>query len=90
MLLLFYRNGDLDRLVQQIRAQLKKIAITDKTRVDGMFLRYDKDRQGFIDADNMKNLCRSLQLPIDDDVINAVSVFLIIITQLREQGVKNL
>lgn len=65
-------EGDLQILVQQIRAQLKKIAITDKTRVDEMFLRYDKDRTGYIDANNMKNLCRSLQLPVDDDVINAL------------------
>lgn len=65
-------EGDLDILVQQIRAQLKKIAITDKTRVDEMFLRYDKDRTGYIDANNMINLCRSLQLPVDEDVINAL------------------
>lgn len=61
-------------MVRQIRAQLKKIAITDKMRVDEMFLRYDQDRTGFIDANNMRNLCRSLQLPVDDDVINAVSI----------------
>lgn len=64
--------GDLDILVKQVRAQLKKIAITDKTRVDEMFLRYNKDRSGFIDAANMRNLCRSLQLPVDDDVIAAL------------------
>lgn len=60
-------------LVQQVRAQLKKIAITDKTRVDEMFLRYNTDRTGFIDALNMRDLCRRLQLPADDDVVNAVS-----------------
>jgi Ca2+-binding EF-hand superfamily protein len=69
----FYSPGDLEILVRQVRAQLKKIAITDRTRVDEMFLRYNKDRSGFIDADNMRNLCRSLQLPVDDDVIAAVS-----------------
>ena len=69
----FFRDGDLNVLVQQVRAQLKKIAITDKTRVDEMFLRYDNDRTGFIDALNMRDLCRRLQLPADDDVINAVS-----------------
>lgn len=68
--------GDLDILVKQVRAQLKKIAITDKTRVDEMFLRYNKDRSGFIDAANMRNLCRSLQLPVDDDVIAAVRIYL--------------
>ena len=68
-----HREGDLDDLVKQVRAQLKKIAITDKTRVDEMFLRYDNDRTGYIDALNMRDLCRRLQLPADDDVINAVS-----------------
>ncbi|KAL3892161.1 hypothetical protein ACJMK2_004395 [Sinanodonta woodiana] len=63
-------DGDLEVLVSQVRAQLKKIAITDKTRVDEMFLRLDKDRTGYIDAYNMKDLCKRLQLPCDDDVIN--------------------
>ncbi|XP_052097106.1 EF-hand domain-containing protein 1-like [Mytilus californianus] len=62
--------GDLEILVRQVRAQLKKIAITDKARVDTMFLRYNKDRTGYIGADDMTALCRSLQLPVDDDVIN--------------------
>ena len=69
-----YRQGDLDQLVRQVRAQLKKIAITDKSRVDEMFLRYDRDRTGYISVENMRDLCRRLQLPVDDDVILAVSV----------------
>ncbi|KAL8623691.1 hypothetical protein ACOMHN_004756 [Nucella lapillus] len=65
-------QGDLDQLVRQVRAQLKKIAITDKSRVDEMFLRYDRDRTGHISVDNMRDLCRRLQLPVDDDVILAL------------------
>ncbi|XP_041360930.1 EF-hand domain-containing protein 1-like [Gigantopelta aegis] len=64
--------GDLENLVKQVRAQLKKIAITDKTRVDEMFLRYNSDRTGYIDANNMRDLCHRLQLPIDDDVLNCL------------------
>ena len=60
--------------MKQVRAQLKKIAITDKTRVDEMFLRYNSDRTGYIDANNMRDLCHRLQLPIDDDVLTCVSV----------------
>ena len=70
----FSRQGDLDTLVKQVRLQLKKIAITDKSRVDEMFLRYDRDRTGYIDVENMRDLCRRLQLPVDDDVILAVSI----------------
>lgn len=65
-------QGDLEQLVKQVRAQLKKIAITDKSRVDEMFLRYDRDRTGYIGVDNMRDLCRRLQLPVDDDVILAL------------------
>ena len=67
------RAGDLEQLVKQVRAQLKKIAITDKSRVDEMFLRYDRDRTGYIGVENMRDLCRRLQLPVDDDVIMGVS-----------------
>jgi len=55
-----------------VRAQLKKIAITDKCRVDEMFLRYNNDRTGFIDVNNLRDLCKRLQLPIDDDVLQTV------------------
>jgi Ca2+-binding EF-hand superfamily protein len=65
----------LEELVSQVRAQLKKIAITDKTRIDEMFLRCDNDRTGYIAANNMRDLCKRVQLPVDDDVINAVRIF---------------
>lgn len=64
--------GDLELMVMQVRAQLKKIAITDKSRVDEMFLRYNNDRTGFIDINNLRDLCKRLQLPIDQDVLQAV------------------
>jgi len=65
-------EGDLALMVGQVRAQLKKIAITDKCRVDEMFLRYNNDRTGFIDVNNLRDLCKRLQLPIDDDVLQTV------------------
>lgn len=67
------RPGDLDVLVKQVLAQLKRIAITDKPRVDEMFLRYNTARTGYISRENMRDLCYRLQLPVDDDVIAAVS-----------------
>ena len=60
-------------MVRQVRAQLKKIAITDKARVDEMFLRYNIDRTGAIDCNNLRDLCKRLQLPVDEDVLQAVS-----------------
>ena len=60
-------------MVRQVRAQLKKIAITDKARIDEMFLRYNNDRTGAINTNNLRDLCKRLQLPIDEDVLQAVS-----------------
>ncbi|KAL8591777.1 hypothetical protein ACOMHN_032319 [Nucella lapillus] len=64
--------GDLNQLVRQVRMQLKKIAIMDRPRVDAMFLRYDRDRKGYIDVTNMGDMCRQLHLPVDDDVLTAL------------------
>ncbi|CAG5136782.1 unnamed protein product, partial [Candidula unifasciata] len=64
--------GDLDIMVKQVLAQLKKIAITDKSRIDEMFLRYNNDRTGCIDKGNLRDLCKRLQLPTDDDLLEAL------------------
>ncbi|KAA3672213.1 uncharacterized protein DEA37_0013318, partial [Paragonimus westermani] len=61
-------------MTHELKTQLKKMAITDKTRVDEMFLRYNKDRLGFIDIENLKDMCRKMQLPPDEDVLNAATV----------------
>ncbi|KAF6776780.1 hypothetical protein AHF37_04136 [Paragonimus kellicotti] len=59
-------------MTHELKTQLKKMAITDKTRLDEMFLRYNKDRLGFIDIENLKDMCRKMQLPPDEDVLNAL------------------
>merc|ERR1719422_2324675 len=64
--------GDLELMVSQVRAQLKKMAVTDKSRVDEMFLRYNRDRTGYISLSNLRDLCKRLQLPTDDDLLQAV------------------
>ncbi|XP_059155901.1 EF-hand domain-containing protein 1-like isoform X2 [Physella acuta] len=66
------RPGDLEGMVHQVRSQLKKLAITDKSRIDEMFLRYNSDRTGFIDLSNLRDICKRLQLPIDQDVLEIV------------------
>ncbi|THD19163.1 EF-hand domain-containing protein 1, partial [Fasciola hepatica] len=65
-------DGDTNEMIQEFRMQLKKMAITDKLRKDDMFLRYNKDRLGFIDIECLKNMCEKLQLPPDEDVLNAL------------------
>ncbi|CAH8447582.1 unnamed protein product [Dicrocoelium dendriticum] len=66
------QDGDVLDLKNEVKTQLKKMAITDKSRIDEMFLRYDKDRLGFIDLENLKDMCRKMQLPPDEEVLNAL------------------
>lgn len=65
-------DGDTKDLIEEFRTQLKKLAITDKLRKDEMFLRYNRDRLGFIDIECLKDICVKLQLPPDEDVLNAL------------------
>ncbi|VEL13807.1 unnamed protein product [Protopolystoma xenopodis] len=60
------------QLMGELKSQLKKITITDKSRIDSMFLRYNKDRLGYIDLDNLKDICHKVHLPADEDVLNAL------------------
>ncbi|XP_013383143.1 EF-hand domain-containing protein 1-like [Lingula anatina] len=64
--------GDLENLVREVKAQLKKIAITGRQRIDDLFLKYDTDRSGYIDKDKLKYICKQIQLPLDDDVMDAL------------------
>lgn len=70
----FFSDGDTKDLIEEFRTQLKKLAITDKLRKDEMFLRYNRDRLGFIDIECLKDICVKLQLPPDEEVLNAVSL----------------
>ncbi|TGZ64345.1 hypothetical protein CRM22_006425 [Opisthorchis felineus] len=65
-------DGDVLGLANEIKTQLKKLAITDRTRIDEMFLYYNKDRLGYIDIENLKDICKKLQLPPDEDVLDAL------------------
>jgi Ca2+-binding EF-hand superfamily protein len=39
-----------------------------------MFLKIDSDRSGYISKENIKDLFRQISLPIDDDIVNTVSI----------------
>lgn len=51
------------------------LLLTGKNRIDELFLRYDANRSGFIDKENLRDMCKAISLPLDDDVMNAVSKF---------------
>ena len=72
-----FRTGDKDRLVKEIKGQLKKMAIVDKNRMDEMFLRYDSARLGYIDVTQLGDMCNRLQLPAEPDIMQAVSAALL-------------
>ena len=71
-IILFYSAGELQELVQEIKGQLKKIAITSNNRKDKVFLGIDLSRQGFINKDNLRELCQRQHLPSDDAIVSAV------------------
>lgn len=51
-----------------------KFAITDTHRIDELFLRYNKGRQGYIDIENLRDMCRKIQLFPNDDILKTVSL----------------
>lgn len=67
------RAGDIDKLVDQTIVQMKRIGITDKKDVYEMFLRYNKDRNGYLGSENIREICKKLHLPVDNDVIQEVN-----------------
>jgi Ca2+-binding EF-hand superfamily protein len=46
--------------------------ITNHEQIRQMFLRYDKDRNGFIARENIIDLFRQINLPLENDIIDAV------------------
>jgi len=66
------RPGDFIRLYAEIRNKLKHMRITNHEQIRQMFLRYDKDRNGFIARENIVDLFRQINLPLENDIIDAV------------------
>jgi len=68
-------DGELDRLVDEVVGQLKRLAITGNSRKDRMFLGVDVGRLGFVNKRNLRDMCVNHQLPCDDDIVDAVRTF---------------
>ncbi|KAH9283174.1 EF-hand domain-containing protein 1 [Echinococcus granulosus] len=62
--------GDIDKLVGELAVQFRKLALSAETRMDAFFLKYNKDRLCFVDVETLKDICKKLQLPGDEDVLN--------------------
>ncbi|CAF5227961.1 unnamed protein product [Rotaria magnacalcarata] len=46
--------------------------ITNHEEIRQMFLRYDKDRSGFVTRENIMDLFRQINLPLENDLIDAM------------------
>jgi Ca2+-binding EF-hand superfamily protein len=46
--------------------------ITNHEEIRQMFLRYDKDRNGFVSRENITDIFRQINLPLENDIIDAV------------------
>lgn len=67
------KPGDFIRLYAEVRSKLKGMRITNFSEIHRMFLRYDKDRNGFIARENIPDIFRQINLPLENDLIDAVS-----------------
>ena len=66
-------------MVQEVKGQIKKLAITSSNRKDLMFLGVDVDRQGYITRENIRKLCEKQHLPAEPQVIDAVSIYFFVL-----------
>ena len=64
--------GDFIRLYAEVRSKIKHMRITNHEQIREMFLRYDKDRNGFISRENIQDIFRQINLPLENDLIDAV------------------
>lgn len=66
------KPGDFIRLYAEVRNKLKHTRITNHEQIRQMFLRYDKDRNGYISRENITDIFRDINLPLENDLIDAV------------------
>jgi hypothetical protein len=66
------KPGDFIRLYAEIRNKLIHMRLTNHEGIRQMFLRYDKDRRGYITRENIYDIFRQINLPLEDDLVDAV------------------
>lgn len=65
--------GDLQALLKEVKTQLKKNNYINFNSLTDAFLQYDRNRSGTIDINELKKVCHKQNLPLDDDLMAAVS-----------------
>ena len=80
----FCSPTQLRQVVQDVKGQLKKIAITASNRKDKVFLGINMSRQGHVGRDEIRQLCQRQYLPSDDAVVDAVSFIGTTVSNLQQ------
>ncbi|CAF3661129.1 unnamed protein product [Rotaria sordida] len=68
------KPGDFICLYAEIRNKLQYMLITNPEEIRQMFLRYDKARNGYIAGENIFDIFRQINIPLDDDLIDAIKI----------------
>jgi hypothetical protein len=67
------RPGELENLTREVIGQIRRLALTGKSRQDRMFLGVDVGRLGYINRGHLRDMCVNHHLPSDPDIIDLVS-----------------
>jgi len=65
--------AEMRQIVEEVRMQLKKLAITASNRKDNLFLGIDCSRQGFVGRDEIRQLLKRQYLPHEDAIVTAIA-----------------
>ena len=66
------RPGELEKLVEGVKQQLRDLAITSSLEPGKIFLGLDMTRAGYVTKENLRDACIKHNLPCSDDIIDCV------------------
>ena len=66
------RRGELEKLVEGVKRQLRDLAITSSQEPGRIFLGLDMTRAGYVTKENLRDACIKHNLPCADDIIDCV------------------
>ena len=64
--------GELEKLVEGVKQQLRTLAITSSQEPGRIFLGLDMTRAGYVSKEDLRNACIRHNLPCADDIIDCV------------------
>ena len=79
------RAGELEKLVEGVKQQLRTLAITSSQEPGRIFLGFDMTRAGYVSKENLRDACIRHNLPCADDIIDCVRI-IVVVNVLRTLG----